>query len=816
MSTYSDFDNQSLREAPAHRSCFRAFIQGPVQVPGSINSQNCSSYSDEKPDRNSHYDLLDHRSDFPFEDSFFSSGSGHTASTSSGTKWKKPKSRNKVSGVVCRMNIKPQGSDRKQKGDAMTVASGNSHRGLLSNPIRDSGVMDVLDRNDALTWKTAKTTTSSSVASSGNRSRISRNNTSKDSGAFPVFNNREEHFEFMNLDDIQRRSLGKTFGGCVSLVSSKKKKNRDRDREEMNSVVEEPVPPKMPESPQFFKFHNAIVEQNTGFPQIIFANDVIAESNQFENDAFRRNSTLDQGVSSPVIMPPFVGNNNMERISRSFRGKTHSRSPSPTNRSYNRRISSFDFDNSSPRSKESRSRGRNPSPRSTRSMKEEEVFLDNLANALTSYNSYQKDKNTSNGRSILNRLMEENQQEVPEFVQFTITNDFDVEEDDDVSDVGMASTSGGRKEPSSENNSPQWHRKKDPNDYFDPTVKRGTKNENVPVASKLKAVDERSLKWRLRDAVRQSTEIKTIKRCPSLEFMQTGKSLLDHDISGSTTEGLVVEEPSFDHVDSGVRKAPLKLSDAFEDFGVDNRRHEGKHHTANIHKYIGLGDDHNNVHNSDQFFSRASGRGMIYSTTPVQQSIEDPEQSNRIARANVSKISRRNLNEEWRKEKKTNLTNPHLAEQDITEVPLPQATGDKGQWIEERRRSNPIKSYVTNHDSQQFNAPVLSQSLTSSLPRTNEPEVSGEVIASPALYSSRRKSIPRSSKYSQVNGAPCKLNKKSLDNEPMLSMESPKWSSTSNNSSSMTSNNKDMFDRDGFQSNHMRRSPQCIADYNPL
>lgn len=361
-------------------------------------------------------------------------------------------------------------------------------------------------------------------------------------------------------------------------------------------IVEEPLPPEMPGPPQFFKFHNALpthTVQNTDFPQIIFAEDTNKNEDQNSNHYFDNNDgfdhtnnefqpqsqaqRLDEGLTSTIDMQRT--HSDIVNPFSQFRGPM---TPSPVRKASRRK--SFDFSQSSPKSKGSRSMSR-ASPKSIRSRKEEEIFLDRLVSTVTAYNSYQEEKNQQpSGKAILNHLMEENQPpNTPDYVE--VENE--EYSDDDVSSVGMASTSGGRKETPSEESSAQnqfvhEERRKNPNDYFDPTIKQIKRKNSENAAAKIKNVDERSLKWRMREADKQSSTTSLLNRSPdrvpTREFMETGMSLMDRDCSNSMSDRENEDEdPTYAFGGSGIRKPPLALSEAFEDFGIDDRIYPREH-----------------------------------------------------------------------------------------------------------------------------------------------------------------------------------------------------------------------------------------------
>ena len=132
MSTYSGYDPSEFEQQPLdyrhqqlpppNRSCFRALINGSSAVHAavpprsSVISYGGSSYVEEKSDRQSSsgYGLLDNQSAFPFEDSFFSSGTGKTTECTSsgggggsgngGTGGRK-RMKNKVGSAMCLKSI---------------------------------------------------------------------------------------------------------------------------------------------------------------------------------------------------------------------------------------------------------------------------------------------------------------------------------------------------------------------------------------------------------------------------------------------------------------------------------------------------------------------------------------------------------------------------------------------------------------------------------------------------------------------------------------------------------------------------------------
>ncbi len=761
--------------------------------------------------------LINNHSAFPFEDSFFSSGtttggggggsSSRTAeSTSSGGGRKtKVMMRHKASGVniMCRK----VNSDRRRGGSGgggghpLSENSNASHAGLLdgggssyvskrSSGQSSRGAMDVMDRRDALTWKTTKTTTNSSLASSGNRSRMSRN-MGRETGAFPSM----DEFDFVEVDDIRRRKLGKTFGGCVGYKKGKNTSERDR----MDYGGKSDVPPTTPGSPQIFKFHNALPSyrvQNTDFPQIIFANETPSENDDYfangdfgddngfnrQDSDFRQSAVKNRGFDDILTSPEFLERSySTERRDpflpiENFR----TRSPSPVRRS-NRK--SFDFSNASPRSRGSRSRSRagsrgsrNPSPRSTRSLKEEEQFLDNLANALTAYNSFQKQKDghghnqpqQSSNRSVLNRLMEEVQ--VPHIPEFVDVQNESFDDYDDVSDVGMASTSGQRKDDSEDElvnptkldyHHPRNYREK--RDYFDPSINQNQgEKQNDRVAKKLIDADERSLKWRLREADKHShlfVRTNSLQRNPSVEMMETGRSLMDQDVSGSTTDAGRQDEdvdPTYAFGGSGVRKPPLALSEGFEDFGIDDRIYSRKHRPGDTFDDDDYDDDDRDGRSSNhRFFENESGR--------------------------KSQISTRETNEY--NDSRSRATS-RLREYD------------------QKRQANLMNKYITNYEANQQRGDTIEDQND----RASNQEELNDISAK-----SRSQNGPRSSKYREINGGAF-----FSESGSTISMQTSKWSNTN---TAVDYGRKSMGmpvikdDFDEIKGNR-RHSPQSIAEFD--
>jgi hypothetical protein len=901
MSTYSGYDPSECG-VPPQRSCFQALISGPTAK--STMSQGTGSYSEEKPDRNNSYGLLHNQSAFPFEDSFFSAGTGMTDSTSAGGK-KKVRNKVNVMSSCTRKN-----NDRRRGGgssggnggngsghdatDARTTVSRNSHRGLLdaggSSYVSNSGGsngFDILDKKDALTWKTSKTATNSSVASSSHRSRMSRK-----SGAFPTG---YDSFDFVEVDDIQRRSLGKTFIGCVSLKKMKnnnntnhnlrekhnsrdtdrngsrntdKNRNRNRNRNtdggkhgNGNGNADEPIPP-IPGSPQFFKFHNAKPShtvQNTDFPQIIFANETPADDHGYfgneyndneRNNEFRSSRNgRNMGMNMNMDTNALTINTTDEGLTPDMQRYKSSRLPSPVRRSSTSR-KSFDFSNASPsaRSKSSRSRGsRNPSPRSIRSRKEEEQFLDSLANAFSAYNTYQKE----GGRNVLNRLMSEVEPaHIPDVVDVGGgSGDYDCY-DDDISEVGMASTSGGglRKDASKDDITPtklDYHverRSRDTNDYFDPTINRGKRqngnnrgrdednhNGGDDIPSKFMNVDERSLKWRLREADKQnSTKLlnaATAQACPSREFMETGKSLMDRDASQSTefmdtheclmdqdTSQSSVEggnqhqddevDPTYAFGGSGIRKPPLALSEAFEDFGIDDRIYAKQYRPGDT-----FDDDDEGRNDPRRYFLQEQGK----SSQPLNSD------ENRLPSPNANRRrSPRNkdLADETRRANLMNryITNHHQldSENDYDDVedlkvkasPKHSVTGN-----DLNDKAKLMNKYITNHHEQireqDYNGDKdLKLQLKTPAKKT---------FQQPGVPLAKTRSNPRSSKYREINGAAYF----SEAGGSTSNSQTSKWpsKSVSDHGAAGPIGKLPTIYNEGDTKNDRRQSPQSIAEF---
>ncbi len=662
MSTFYsgyDYDPSECEDEviiPPNRNCFRAFINAPhtsshhQQYPNfnaksntSVSlggTNNRSSNTKDDKESNSYYGLLHHEGPLPlFEESFISESSPTYYSKNNNnyyggggkqkTKGGDVKQHHIGTSVICRINhdrhksggsIIGGGGRERDSNDTKSIVSRHSHAGLLDydgpsvSGAGDVVIMNSLDKKDALTWKSSKTISSSSVASSSHRSRMSASRKSASNGEFPSI---YDSFDFMEVDDIQRKSLGKSLISCVGLkkitrnsvgYSTSHHSSKDAHTKVLSQnhdndmIIEETLPPAVPGSPQFFKFHNALPShtvQNKDFPQIIFADNTEDNNNNsnrdhnaqgdddddfdnyFNNRMLHHKQKFGGDFTTVDINVHSSPSGNIVGCISSF-GGSPSRSPSPL--MHSNRQNSSEFLNASPtRSKSSRSRSRtgsrNPSPKSIRSYKEEEQFLDHLVNTVTAYNSYQKEtKQQPSGRMVLNQLMDEIQTSyIPESVEV----DLEEYSEDEVSEIGMASTSGGRKESDDKYEGiptqkvyQQERRRKNPNDYR-------YNGENV--SNQLDNVDERSLKWRLREADKQNTNNllqNNMNHCVTREFLETKDSLMDLHNSGSTNDGNSGEksghaddevDPTFAFGGTGVRKPPLALSEAFEDFGIDDR-----------------------------------------------------------------------------------------------------------------------------------------------------------------------------------------------------------------------------------------------------
>ena len=515
------------------------------------------------------------------------------------------------------------------------------------------------------------------------------------------------------------RTLGKTFIGCVGLKKPKpwkggegfggggsgggngsqsmnRRRKEDDDHIFINQreiMVEEPILPSASArsgSPEVFKFHNALpmhTGQNLDFPQIIFAeqqtndnhygnNNVGAAAGGGENERTNHHDYFNDGfhhthtTAAPALgqefqSSPFHSNNY------NTRRRTVTRSPSPVRRQSS--SSSRLFSGASPTTSRSRSRAsrNNASPKSIRSRQEEEIFLDQLVNTVAQYNNYQQERRApSGGRAILNQLMEQNERPlIPDCVEIDHYEEYS---DDEVSDVGMASTSGGsggeKNGSFDEDSTPKtldFHnhqqqqqeqqqenkRHAHTNDYFDPSIKQVKKpiyystNNEDDVVSKLMNVDERSLKWRMREAEKEKNSniiLNTNSKpahCPSRELMETGKCLMDHDCSGSSAEYFASTasagvtqgysnlnpnnndgedaDPTYAFGGSGVRKPPLGISEAFEDFGIDDRIFAKEHRPGDTF----VADDCNDEEGDENFVPSPSSSSVLKQNTRGSNSI---------------------------------------------------------------------------------------------------------------------------------------------------------------------------------------------------
>ena len=652
-STYSGYDAASDYGdvvVPPTRGCFRAMIRGPNQSSKSMisygSSQKGYHRDDKKWDRpkydNVYYGLLNDDSDSRFEDTFITARTDNLSESSSPVvsekKYQGKKENNGVS-VICRTNNNKYKNTSVGEREVTTASSSYSHAGLL-NYEESSGIIDVIDKKDALNWKSSKTTTVSSIASISHRSRISRK-----SEAYP------ESLDFIEeVDDLRRKTNNSKFGGCVVMKkpshrgSHKKSKTPEVvERMHMNKIIfeeEETIPPQGLDSSQLYKFNHSLPShrvENHEFPQIIFA-----DNKNLEEEAKNKNGYYgEDGFMSKdhhFMNYSFGDMMTTESSPRSKSPKTFS-----------------DFSNTSPRGKSSRSR--NPSPRSMRSREEEGKFLDHLANTFTTYNSFQKDKRPmSPGRQVIKQLMDElKTSQIPDVLEV----DNEEYSDDDVSDVGMASTSGGQNESSNDEKSPSqnnaaYQRKRinSKYDYFDPTIKQ-VKNLNN--------YDERSLKWRLREANKENINFlsgSNVHQRISRARMETAGSLMDQDCSASISDDA---DPSFPFGGPGVSNPPLALSEGIDYLGVDDRIYLNANHAQDIFKDDAVGNrvSHNIPNPSITF--------------PSSKYYSEPIQLNHNYEVSPSSFSERHgprIGEEMKRKSLSNVSTPNHHNSDSSGIPL--------------------------------------------------------------------------------------------------------------------------------------------------
>ena len=423
-------DYQLKRDTPSNRSCLRAFIQGPAS-----NRRHITTADDYDAPQNG-YGRLEK---YAANDSFETTRTGISDDTYGGPP-RGRKGRNRVSNAMCRMKLapNPRESLQGQQMDDMSFSQ-RSQVGLLCSDDNDNGLSSSFA--DIETWKTVKTCASSTASSNGRSSGTNyqqqENFRMKDNGngAFPSEGSDDSFITA--VEEIQHRKLSHTFMGCMSQI----KQRRDFTPETSFVTAEEEIPnrklsstfkacvpqikkkrdfinnpmPHIPEGSQPPKFNTSIVDEDSDFPQIIFANEAEDGMTDFENDVRNGRS---RGV--PNIQP----------------FSAYQMTTEPGRQEYD------ECDECEPTSPERNSNlnRQNPSPiKSAREYRHEEQFLDNLASTLTpNYQDLQQHIYELTGKNELQRLMAQNQETtIPDIVDFSDQSDL-------VSEFGMASTSGGK------------------------------------------------------------------------------------------------------------------------------------------------------------------------------------------------------------------------------------------------------------------------------------------------------------------------------------------------------------------------------------
>lgn len=389
---------------------------------------------------------------------------------------------------------------------------------------------------------------------------------SRDNGFSTAF---DDSFDSNVINEIEMSRRGNIFMGCAQLKKKKEaKRNRGSEVEESQSMS----PDRRGQVSMSPKFNASIVDDGN-FPQIIFANDE-------EERLFRE-------MNEPNNIQPFSSYTNQQRT----------RSPSPT-RSRSSRLS--------------RSPNRSPT-------RQEEQLLDSLARP-QNYNNYDILQHaiaelTGREREALSQQLKE----IPEFIG--------IDSADAVSEFDGKSVNERikTKRINSKRNEGLHQDRESSGNYryvneVDEQVSLPDDRDNFHesgkgVASKLRNVDERSKKWRLRekDAVGFASSTMSMGKPPLHNlpnevhrrkvFMPNQNddtardvpatpestnsrrkllpsplpttSLLDNDATTTSESCITIDEDgensSFAFGGKEYRRSPLALAEGFEDFGIDDR-----------------------------------------------------------------------------------------------------------------------------------------------------------------------------------------------------------------------------------------------------
>lgn len=612
-------------------SCFQAFIQGGGSSTNSqTNHLRDGVHNDgevlETP--KSRYGRFDR---YTVNDSFQTARTGRSESSYGGNSasggWKSQRKGNVVTNAICRM--KPSNQKGRPTQDADDVSySHRSQVGLLwddadadflSSSFIDAGTGAVaapahtgdMNMDSRMNSKTvvSGSSTSRSSTSSNNRYKPTEHDSSNVS---------EESF-ITAVEEMPTNKKPSAFKGCVPQLKKKRDLHPSNGSGNVHDYTH--VMPHIPEGSQLPKFNASMVDEQSEFPQIIFANEGHGHGHDFGPSTgmpqIRPFSSYQRQSNQPMDISRMQNpNHHHHHASHQNFQQQQQHANEHDEHNYNSQWGS----------------NKNASPiKSNREYKHEEKFLDTLANTLTTnYQDLQQNIYELTGKSQQQRLMEQAMNQgrmVPSVVGFTIEDQSDL-----VSEFGMGSTSGGRYNDNvslyGSGKDRDGHREQQCEDDYGPSRSsranraelreeygqqwdetQDAHNRRVPRSE----IDNRTLQWlqgggqsemdsnpeprKLYDSdnddyaqKKKGTSTKARRQYqespPPQNYRRnelSSKSLIDDSVDVDNNEE--ENDPTYAFGGTGIRETPLALSEGFDDFGLDDRIYTGKYNPTDTFEF---------------------------------------------------------------------------------------------------------------------------------------------------------------------------------------------------------------------------------------